>query len=282
MDFGGILCCLLMLNIVCLTKPDHIKTKTDDIYHGIYLDENNASQLIIHGDVAFYGQHPYMVSIQLLKEGNWEHSCGGTIISPRTILTAAHCVAWNHTGVPFRVVAGVHRLHESDDFEVYRDVGQFIVYPEFQRHSPGIPGDLAILHMTSALTFNSHVSSLALAAPGDDFTHHKCNLVGWGRTSANGERSNVLLSMDTTVLSNSDCNQHYEDGREPSEVILPTHVCSLQPPAGPCDNDSGAPLQCSGVLVGVLSWGRTGCNVNFPAVFTRVSQYRQWIAHYTV
>ena len=71
---------------------------------------------VINGEDAVRGSYPYQVSLQF-GLGSWQHTCGGSILSNKAILTAAHCVDSYPFTFFYRVVAGDHDLYKSEGSE---------------------------------------------------------------------------------------------------------------------------------------------------------------------
>lgn len=113
---------------------------------------------------------------------------------------------------------------------------------------------------------------------GNDRTSHECYMLGWGRTCPGCEYARILVEAPTVVLSAADCESYWGASVDPAY-----HVCAYNGWISTCDGDYGGPLICradSGdawTLVGIGSWGNAGCNPAFPAVYTRVSSYTDWV-----
>ena len=105
----------------------------------------------------------------------------------------------------------------------------------------------------------------------------ECITLGWGDTKNTGY-ADVLKQVSIPLVSNEQCN----DGRWRGCTIRSCMICAGAKEKAPCAGDSGGPLFCpwhdgSYQLHGVYSFGRCGSDATKPAVFTRVSNYREWI-----
>ncbi|XP_069140846.1 fibrinolytic enzyme, isozyme C-like [Argopecten irradians] len=108
---------------------------------------------------------------------------------------------------------------------------------------------------------------------GGDFAGQSCTITGWGRTSGGAPLPDILQKATTTVLSNADCAEIWG-----ADSINDGHVCVYTNGTnGACNGDSGGPLTCDGVLVGVTSWGAVGCDTSLPSVYTRITHFLDFI-----
>lgn len=97
-------------------------------------------------------------------------------------------------------------------------------------------------------------------------------LSGWGRTSYPGSIPDQLQFINLKSLSNEDCAK-----KQTAAPIISGEICTLTKAGeGACHGDSGGPLVYKGAVAGIVSWGRP-CALGYPDVFTRVSEYIDWI-----
>lgn len=230
---------------------------------------------IVGGQDASVGEFPYQVSLQLVILVISSHSCGGSIISPTTILTAAHCI----TEVPnigyYKAVAGDHNLNVEEGTEQGIRVDKSIVHPDYQG---GVaPNDVAVMLLRSPLTFNARVGPIALPTPGA-IPQGQAVLSGWGSVSTSllPTLPAVLQTALVPIVPMEECKAAV--GSE--APLASTNVCTgpLTGGLSACSGDSGGPLAQNGTVIGIVSWGYIPCgSVNAPSVFTRVSAFVDWI-----
>ncbi|XP_024874635.1 uncharacterized protein LOC112456373 [Temnothorax curvispinosus] len=239
----------------------------------------------VDGDSEF-GEYPWQVAI--LKKDTTEsvYVCGGTLISPRHIITAAHCVK-THAGRDLRARLGEWDVNHDVEFYPYieRDIVSVFVHPEF--YAGTLANDIAILKLDHDVDFekNPHISAACLPDKHDDFTGTRCWTTGWGKDAFGdyGKYQNILKEVDVPVVSNYVCEQQMRRTRlGPTFNLHPGFICAGgEEGKDACKGDGGGPMVCERhghwQLTGIVSWG-IGCGQpNVPGVYARVSHYLDWI-----
>lgn len=229
---------------------------------------------IVNGQEATYGSHPYICSLQQGLLGIfWSHICGSVIYNERTIVTAAHCVD-GQSASGLRVVCGLHRQNAEDQYQVTRSISSIRMYPQWNPNGAGYPNDIAVIHLSSPLSFNSHVNKIQFASSGS-FVGTSCVLSGWGKTSGSGGAANTLMTVNMVKISNEECAQRWS-GVSGADINA-GHICFFEDPKSACSGDSGGPVRCDNILTGVTSWGLSSCTGTHPSVYTRISHFYNWI-----
>ncbi|XP_058393761.1 granzyme M [Diceros bicornis minor] len=228
----------------------------------------NASETrIIGGREAAPHSRPYMVSLQ--QAGT--HLCGGVLVHPKWVLTAAHCLI--QPMARLRLALGLHALGQPGLTGRIRTV---VRHPDYQP-PPHLRNDLALLKLDGKVRRSKTIQPLALprgrhvVAAGA-----QCSLAGWGLTQQGGHLARALRELDLRVLDARMCNNsRFWDGN-----VTPWMLC-LQAPAkdqAPCKGDSGGPVVCKGRVAGILSFSSKACTDVFkPPVATAVAPYMPWI-----
>lgn len=216
---------------------------------------------------------PWQVSLQY----NGRHYCSGTLIHRRFVITAQHC---HVRAKEDTVVLGIHDIRFSSVQSIPVDL--VIDLPEDGNYPPG--SDLSLLRLSVPARLGRKV--LPVCVPdqneaGDLDPSWSCVITGWGATTATvGVNPNRMHHATVTVVNQSSCGEKWG-----TDMIRNSHICTHPVASTSCLGDSGAPLFCrkhgAYFLFGVVTWGSSHCDENFPAVFTRVPRFYSWISEVT-
>ncbi|XP_066903437.1 trypsin-1 [Halyomorpha halys] len=246
-----------------------------------------ASAKIVGGTNAPYGAYPWQVEIQSWSEGKYKHHCGGAVIGPRIILTAAHCITNLDTPSGMRLALGKHNLRNKDRHERFYKPDRVVIHPEFRKDGPH-SNDIALIKVKSTndagIDFNNFVQPICLPDEHQPREGQWCSVTGWGaqQPGDSDSLSTTLRAASVPLLSLSTCRgSEVYGGRHQS--ILDSMLCAglLEGGVDACGGDSGGPLACQEhgkfVLAGVVSWGDGCAKKNRPGVYTRVASFTHWI-----
>ncbi|KAM9114698.1 trypsin-3-like [Pangshura tecta] len=220
---------------------------------------------IIGGRNCRVGSRPYQVA--LLRNGRIY--CGGSLIAPKWVLTAAHCIRPINT---MRVHLGDYNLWVKEGTEQIRRIRNFFMHPEYNRRPRD--NDFMLLELDKPARLNSYVNTINLAtrcpSPGT-----RCSVSGWGTIkSPQSQFPATMQCADLYTVSQARCQASYQ-GR-----ITENMFCAgiEQGGTGTCQGDSGGPLVCNGQLQGVVSWGKSVCALpGQPGVYANVCRAAQWV-----
>jgi len=243
-------------------------------------DEDRSGR-IVGGAVVTPGAHPYQAGLLMQTGGGGQGLCGGSIISARTVLTAAHCP---DNTVSTIVVLGAHTLQttEATQQRIQAAASWYRLHASYNRQN--LNNDIATIQLPSAITAHARRASIALVPAGAPaFAGMVGQMSGWGRTASNQGTSAQLRSTTNNIITNAVCAQTYGTGTIIASVICTTTAGGR----GTCNGDSGGPLtvvnggarQQAGVTSFVSS---QGCALGHPAGFMRVSSFRAWITSNTI
>ncbi|OLF13357.1 S1 family peptidase [Actinophytocola xanthii] len=224
---------------------------------------------IIGGEETTTDENPFVVA---LTTPSGFQFCGGTVVAPTKIVTAAHC-ADGFSPSDIRVVAG--RTTLSAGGGTVAGVTGIWIHPQW--NPSALSNDVSVLTLDTALS----QAPLAVASPADaDLYAPGANstVYGWGVTES-GSPSDTLRKVDVPVTSDADCAESYPGTYDPASM-----VCAGLDEGGKdsCQGDSGGPLEgvaADGTrkLIGIVSWGQ-GCALpEFYGVYGRVSAFHDLI-----
>jgi len=244
------------------------------------------SEKIVGGEVAKPGAWPWTGLLgRTGLSGGMTVVCGGSLISPDTIVTAAHCFDGSSRD-PTIVRLGEHDITKLDDTEepsVDVDIDKIITHPNW--NSRTLDNDIAIVKLRSNITYTKSIVPVCL--PEDYVDTDLASLlsslepvvVGWGATQTYGPAETVLRQATVPMVTRGQCSAAYS-GVEVS--IDETKVCAGQGGTDTCNGDSGGPLLADRLggrwsLLGITSFGVECGRPDFPGVYTRVDKYLDFI-----
>ncbi|XP_064482491.1 transmembrane protease serine 9-like [Ornithodoros turicata] len=248
-------------------------------------DSTEAHPKIVGGKDAKPLEFPWQVSLRMMRKGGLSgHFCGGSLITDKHVLTAAHCVQEGDDN-KYAVIVGDHQRNANDPTEELIEVQKVKVHPRWD--SRRIRNDVAVLTLARRLNYtgaDKHLSPICLpkentTVPDDEI----CTATGWGRTEYGGDLPKVLQKVNLPIVSTARCQSYYDD-IYPITVQGDKMICAGYDEGGrsTCHGDSGGPLQCPGVgdrqvIVGVTSWGVRCAGPRRPGVFARVTNFLDFI-----
>ncbi|WP_394616259.1 S1 family peptidase [Lentzea sp. JNUCC 0626] len=220
-----------------------------------------ADEQVVGGERASIEANPWAV---YLIDDRGAQFCGGTIVAPTKVLTAAHC-ALGRAPRELQVVAGREDKQDRQS-GVVADVTKIWIHKQYVSADQG--EDLAVLTLKDELPYTplplAELTDRALYQPGTSL-----RALGWGRTAENGKTSRFLMEATVPVLPDTFCVDTY-----PQFVKTDMFCAGFEGgKVDTCQGDSGGPIVADGKLVGVTSWGEGCARKNKPGVYVRISRY---------
>ena len=241
------------------------------------------SPRIIGGERALSGSWPWMVALGQagVNDNRLAHSCGGVLVHPRWVVTAAHC-ATGETTDSLVVLAGSTDLTAS---EMRRfPLRRIIIHPHYGEGN-GDDHDIALLELAIPV-FQEPISPVPETAEIEGRT---AVVIGWGVTAENSwDTPRALQQVALPIVSNAECNAAF-NAYNPwfyNNPVSKNMACAGPVEGGrdACYGDSGGPLMVflkdEWRLAGVVSWGEGCAEPGLFGVYTRVSRYLDFLGQW--
>ncbi|KAM7313037.1 proclotting enzyme isoform X1 [Ixodes scapularis] len=245
---------------------------------------------IVGGRESNLGAWPWITLLFIDVHGNGVRSplCGGALITPQHVLTAAHCTFnGNKSLTPDAFVArlGEHDYLSNDDGANPVDEPVVQIHRHSDFNSRTYLNDVAVLKLRRPVPLNKDIALICLPygpLQTDTYEGKMANIAGWGELYYGGPSSASLQDTRIPIQSLDTCKESF---KRTSITFTDNYLCagSLKGDKDACRGDSGGPLmlldqQERFTIIGITSFGRRCAEPGYPGVYTRVAKYLDWIA----
>jgi len=219
---------------------------------------------IFGGEYADEGQFPFMVELAI----DGAFICGGSLIGPYHVVTAAHCTGLVTTEA-LQIWAG--SVDHSLDQGVFINVAAIYNHPDY--NSDTLKNDIAVIKLKTPFPKATGVRTISLASILVN-TGVEVTFAGWGKTKYDNYPY-LLRYASAPVITTTKCRSYNDYG----DVSGTSQICAFESGQDPCEQDSGGPMftgtGAAATQHGVVSYG-VGCGIK-PEVYASISYYRSWI-----
>ena len=185
---------------------------------------------IVGGSEATPYSLPWQVG--LVSPGRDRTWCGGTLIGPNHVLTAAHCMGRN-----FDIIVGEHDINSQEDGTRHTVCGT-TSHPDYNKGTTNY--DFAIVRLSQPVELGVRAMPACLPdanMDGDALAGETVAVSGWGRTSSGGSQATVLQVVNVPAMTNAECKQTGYGESQITDAML----CAGKAEGGidSCQGDSG-------------------------------------------
>lgn len=243
-----------------------------------HVSDDGISNFIVNGRASVRGQFPHQaLLLARFREFEQLGRCGGTLISKRFVLTAAHCV---DGAISVDVHLGaLYTNRTNEPGRIIRRTSVYHVHPRFM--SIGFADDIALIDLKKPVQFTKTIQPARLPPTRETFNGINAYMSGFGlRNTSDRNFPEILQWAQFQIITNAECARRLGSNGRP--VRNTNFICAAGAQGqSRCYGDSGSPLVTKDrVVIGIVGFGDPqNCHRGLPSVCTRVSNYLPWITN---
>ncbi|XP_057668159.1 phenoloxidase-activating factor 2-like [Diorhabda carinulata] len=237
---------------------------------------------------AQYAEFPWMVSIHTQPNApNDRPVCGGALIHPQAVITAAHCVA--DMTKRWKVRAGEWDIVKKIEVYPVQEVEVESITLHENYYARALFNDIAFLKLKQAVNLTKNIDTICL--PPQSYQHtsqNRCYFTGWGKNKygKKGVYQGILKKVDLPYIDKSKCQELLRNTRLGQFFELHHSFMCAGGEEGKdaCNGDGGSPLVCPWnddpkryYFAGVAAWGIGCAQKDIPGVYVDITEFRNWI-----
>ncbi|XP_064087574.1 proclotting enzyme-like [Macrobrachium nipponense] len=229
---------------------------------------------IVGGNEAEALEWPWQAGIYY-HSGSRSPFCGGSLLSDEWVITASHCVDGKEASQIY-VILGDHDTTVTEATELQFNIDGIIMHENYD--SSTVDNDIALLRLQTPVGSFADGGIFPICLPAnyisEDFIGENATVTGWGTLQYQGAKSHVLMEVDVPIV---EC-QNYP---VIADDVTNNMICAYEQGRDSCQGDSGGPLQLQldgkYYLIGLVSFGHGCGDLDSPGVYTKVTNYINWI-----